>query len=169
MTEDRDKSKDGAGLWAGAREGWRGARPAPEAPDPVTLAAYLDGTLDPEAGERVEAWMAAFPDALDLVIAARQVEDPMPAPDALVARAQGLVRARPPARTGFRAWLGDLAGFRVDAWRPVAWAGVTAAMLVVTTGGFELGRMGAGELMPSQTASADDLGFGLGDPADDLL
>ena len=47
--------------------------------------------------------------------------------------------------------------------------GVTATLLVVSTGGFELGRLGALHMAPVQTAASDDLGFGLGDSADELL
>ena len=177
MTEETDKSEAGAALWARAREGWRTATAAPEAPESLMLAAYLDGTLDEAALERVEAWMAASPEALEMVISARSAQAAAPeaaapeaAPDGLMSRAQGLVRARPrAARAGLGAWLRGLIGFQVEAWRPVAWAGVTAALLMVSTGGFELGRLGALSLAPVQTAASDDLGFGLGDPADELL
>ncbi len=172
MTEELDKSEDGAALWARARAGWRAAAAAPDAPDSMTLAAYLDGTLDEVALERVEAWMAASPEALSLVISARsaQAAAPEAAPDGLMSRAQGLVRAPPhAARAGLGAWLSGLIGFQVEAWRPVAWAGVTAALLVVSTGGFELGRLGALSMAPVQTAASDDLGFGLGEPSDELL
>ena len=74
MTEETNKSKAGAELWARAREGWRVATAAPDAPDSMTLAAYLDGTLDQAARERVEAWMAASPEALDLMISARSAQ-----------------------------------------------------------------------------------------------
>ncbi len=172
MTEELDKSEDGAELWARAREGWREATAAPDAPESLTLAAYLDGTLDEAARARVEAWMAASPEALEMVISARSAVAAAPeaAPDGLTSRAQGLVRARPrAARAGLGAWLSGLFGFQVEAWRPVAWAGVTAALLVVSTGGFELGRLGALRMVPVQIAASDDLGFGLSDPADELL
>ncbi len=172
MTEETDKSKAGAELWDRARAGWRETAPRPEAPDSMTLAAYLDGTLDEAALARVEAWMAASPEALERVISARSAQAAVPeaAPDGLMSRAQGLVRAPPrAARAGLGAWLSGLIGLQVAAWRPVAWAGVTAALLVVSTGGFELGRLGALHLAPVQTAAVDDLGFGLGDSADELL
>ena len=82
MSEEFGNAKDasdGARLWARARPGWRAfASPGEalgvsgEAPDPLILAAYLDGTLDLAERERVEAWMAAFPEALELMAAARQ-------------------------------------------------------------------------------------------------
>ncbi len=175
MSEELEKAKYGAGLWARARPGWRDTAAAPEAPDPLTLAAYLDDTLEEAAQERVEAWMAASPEALDLVIALREAGlreagAREAVPESLLARAQGLVRERPrPARAGLAAWLGGSFSFQMAAWRPVAWAGVTAVLLLVSTGGFELGRQGALQIVDFQTASADDLDFGLSDPAEELL
>ncbi len=170
MSEELEKARDGAGLWARAREGWRVSAVAPEAPDPLTLAAYLDGTLDAAAQERVEAWMAASPDALDRVMALREAGAPEAVPKSLLVRAQGLVRERPrPARAVLGAWLGSLFSFQMAAWRPVAWAGVTAVLLVVSTGGFELGRQGALQMVALDIASTDDLDFGLSDPAEELL
>ncbi len=170
MSEELEKARDGAGLWARARAGWRDSAASPEAPDPLILAAYLDGTLDETAQERVEAWLATSPEALDLVIAVREAEAPEAVPESLLARAQGLVRERPrPARAGLGAWLDGLFSFQMAAWRPVAWAGVTAVMLVVSTGGFELGRQGALHMVAFDIAAADDLDFGLSDSAEELL
>jgi hypothetical protein len=170
MSEELEKAGDGAGLWARARAGWRDATAAPEPPDPLTLAGYLDGTLEAAALERVEAWMATSPEALDLVVALREAGPPEAVPESLLARAQGLVREHPrPARAGLGAWLDGLFSFQMAAWRPLAWAGVAAVLLVVSTGGFELGRQGALHMVDVQTASADDLDFGLSDPAEELL
>ena len=170
MSEELEKATDGAGLWARARAGWRDAVAAPEAPDPLTLAAYLDGTLEEATQERVEAWMATSSEALDLVMALREAGAPEAVPESLPTRAQGLVRERPgAARAGLGAWLGGLFSFQMAAWRPVAWAGVTAVLLLVSTGGFELGRQGALHMVDVQTASADDFDFGLSDPAEELL
>ena len=169
-------ASDGAGLWARARPGWResGAPGASEeVPDALILAAYLDGALDETEAERVEAWMAAVPEALDLMAAVRaslEEDTPEPSPESLISRAQGLVRAPAREPAGLRAWLRGLAGFEAEAWRPLAWAGVTAALLVVSAGGFELGRRGTERLVSVQSATlGGDLDFGLDDPADDLI
>ena len=183
MSEEFGNAKDasdGARLWARARPGWRAlASPgeAPgvsgEAPDPLILAAYLDGTLDLAERERVEAWMAAFPEALDLMAAALETlgeGSREPSPESLILRAQGLVRAPLREPAGLRAWLRGLAGLEIQAWRPLAWAGVTAVLLVVSAGGFELGRLGTERLVSVQSATlGDDLALGLDDPADDFL
>ncbi len=173
MNEEYGKAKDGAGLWARARPGWRAAT-RPEAPNPLMLAAYLDGALGETEGGAVEAWMAATPEALDLMVAARvalTAESPDTAPASLVSRAQGLVRAPLREPAGLGAWLRGLIGFEPEVWRPLAWAGVTAALLlVVSAGGFELGRLGTERLTEFQTASlGDDLELGLEEPAEDLI
>ena len=159
------------GLWARARAGWRSAI-TPEAPNPLTLAAYLDDTLEEAERDWVEAWMAASPEALDLMAAAREAlgQAPGTAPVSLVSRARGLVRAPVVESAGFGAWLRGLIGFAPEAWRPLVWAGVTAALLVVSAGGFELGRLGTERLVSVQTAALDDdLELGLDDPADDFI
>ncbi len=179
MSGEYGNGGDGARLWARARPGWRalaapGGAPGAsgEAPDPLILAAYLDGALDEAERERVEAWMAASSDALDLIAAARETleegsrEAP---PESLISRAQGLVRAPVREPAGLLAWLRGLTGFEAQAWRPIAWAGVTAALLVASAGGFELGRLGTEQLASIQTAAGDDLDLGMDDPADDLI
>ncbi len=172
MTEDRTNGGNGAGLWAQAREGWFEAAPCPEAPESLTIAAYLDGTLDAAARAPVEAWMTVSPEALDFVIAARaaQTAAPEAAPDNLLSRARGLVREPPrAAQGGVRAWLTLRIRFQAEAWRPIAWAAAAAALLVVATGGFELGRLGTLQVVGVPAPLADDLGFGLSDPTEDLL
>ncbi len=173
MSEKFGSGGDGARLWARARPGWRAAN-LPEAPNSLMLAAYLDDTLDEAECEAVEAWMATAPEALELMIAARAemvAENPGAAPVSLVSRAQGLVRAPLRESVGLGAWLRGLIGFEAEVWRPLAWAGVTAALLlVVSAGGFELGRLGTEQLVSVQTAAFDDdLDFGLDDPADDFI
>ena len=195
MAKESVNHKDGARLWARARGAW--TAPPGAAPDAVTLAAYLDGTLDPEGRARVEAWMAGSLDALDLVVAAREAgaEAPAAAPADVVRRAQGLVRTRRVAGGGFAARLGARLASDAPFWRPVAWAGVTAALLLVSVGGFELGRAGtlhmvslrvepapperartglaqvelASAVLAQAEPSDGDFGFGLDDPADDFL
>lgn len=180
MSEEFGNGGNDARLWARARPGWR-ALAAPgeapgafgEAPDSLILAAYLDGALEAAERERVEAWMAAFPEALELMAAARQTLEMgsgEPSPESLILRAQGLVRAPVREPAGLLAWLRGLAGLEVQAWRPLAWAGVTVVLLVVSAGGFELGRLGTERLVSVQSATlGNDLAFGLDDPADDFL
>ncbi len=164
---------DGARLWAQARPGWQASAVADEAPNPSMLAAYLDDSLDEAGREAVEAWMSATPEALDLMISARAElgQVPGPVPEDLIARAQGLVRAPIKEPGGLGAWLRGLIGFEPEVWRPLALAGVTAALLVmVSAGGFELGRLGTERLVSTQSvALGDDMDFGLDDPTDDFI
>ena len=166
-------ARDGAGLWARARPGWQASAVADEAPNPLMLAAYLDDSLDEAGREAVEAWMAAAPEGLELMISARTEpgQAPGPAPEDLISRAQGLVRAPVREPAGLGAWLRGLIGFEPEVWRPLALAGVTAALLVmVSAGGFELGRLGTERLVTTQSvALGDDLEFGLDDPTDDFI
>ena len=177
MSEDSDIGKAGAELWARAR-GAMDSRVGPgEAPDALTLAAYLDGTLDPEARDRVEAWMAGSSDALDLVIAAREAmaAAPAPVPQGLLARARGLVRAQGSLQDRQRdggglgswlsGWLVPDAGFL----RPAVWAAAASLFLLVSASGFELGRLGVVQMVAVQSIPIDDLGFDLGDPTEDLI
>lgn len=178
MTDRYDPKAEDAELWSRAREAClaplRESADAPgAAPDPLVLAAYLDGTLDPLSAERVEAWMAGSPDALDLVIAAREalVASPAPAPQGLVERARGLVRARPARASGdgllerIGRWL--VPGYGLG--RSAAWAGLAAALLLSAAGSFELGQFGVRQLAAAEVQEADELGLGLGQPLDELL
>jgi hypothetical protein len=173
MSEEYGNGGDGAGLWARARPGWRASEVADEAPNPLMLAAYLDDNLEEAGREAVETWMASVPEALDLMISARADlgQTSGPAPKDLISRAQGLVQAPVKESAGFGVWLRGLIGFEPAAWRPLAWAGMTVALLVmVSAGGFELGRLGTERLVSTQSAAlGDDLEFGLDDPADDFL
>ncbi len=161
--------ESGRDLWAGARQAWREAGPRPQAPDPLSVAAYLDGTLEPAARERVEAWMARDPDALELLVAARAAAAPAAAPQSLVQRARALVRDGRPARVGLGARLSGLLAVPPQAWRPLVWGGVAAAVLVVSASGFELGRQGTLQVVALEPTVDDDLGLGLSGAAEDLL
>lgn len=133
-------------LWRKARNHWAGrwaetGRDGAE-PDPMILAAYLDGRLDDEAVANVEARLAADPMALEMMTASREALASGPAaavPEALLQRAQGLVRPAPrPPRKGFLASL--LAAVPVP--DQAAWAGFAAILMLASVAGFELGQSG---------------------------
>ena len=169
MTQDVDPKDGDAGLWRQARAGWAAAQAAQEPPDEVSLAAYLDGALEPTAEARVEAWLARSPEALDLVLAARQAmaEPSGPAPEAVVRRAEALVPGRP-ARPA-SSWLDWLFEPFAPLARPAAWAGVAAAVLITAVSGFELGRTGIQHMAALDAAVAGDVRLVLGHSAEDLL
>ncbi|MFQ5776250.1 MAG: hypothetical protein ACE5GS_17165 [Kiloniellaceae bacterium] len=172
MSEDKNEGGRAAELWRLARPGWLDAVAAAEAPDPMVLAAYLDGNLDPDARARVEAWMAASPAGLDLVAAAREAREaaaPAVVPDRVLRRASALVRAG--SASGARAgdWRARMAS-ALAAWaRSTAWAGVAAAILLASLSGFELGRTGVEHLASLDALMADDVRLVMGRPTPDLL
>jgi len=170
MTDSEKGLGEAAGLWHRARGPWRAAQGAPEAPDAMTLAAYLEGRLGEDAAGVVETWMAADPEALDSVLAARAALGAAPgaAPAHVVKRAQGAVHGRTgrvsgPGRAG---WL--FAGFGAF-FRPAAWASVAAALLLASISGFELGRAGAEHLALLDAAVAQDVRLVMGPSEQNLV
>src|SRR5690348_15941163 len=138
MSEPRDKElADLAALWRRfhALDRTGGDQAMDDADSALDLAAYADGRLSEAAAEAVEAWLAAHPEALDDVIAARGAGDAI-APQRIVDRAASLVA-------------GDSSDGRVVPFRPspvsrtwrVQMARVAVAACLVLTGvaGFTLG------------------------------
>jgi len=111
-------------------------------PDPLTLAAWIDGRLDEPEGDAVEAWLAVDPHRLELALAAADARGLVaPWPRRAQARAAGLIApARPPLRV---------------------LAATAAAVLLVALGGFELGRIGS-ESLAKASGSETDLAAELG-------
>ena len=160
MTDD--KTEEGAKLWRQAREAWAdGSAAAPGDPDPLELAAYLDGRLDEAAATALEARLAAEPRLLDETMALREslAMKPEAAPDAVIDRAQALrlqgpapalsAAARPP-RAG---WLDRLFG----GWlRPAVPAFAVLTLIVACAGAFELGRQQSEQMLLQQTAGTGE-------------
>ena len=161
MTRENDRDRQ---LWRRAVEA-RGASAAASEADPLLVAGYLDGTLDDAEREAFEARLAAEPELLDSVAAARAAlaESPGAAPAGVVARAQAIVgragQAEAPRRSGvFAGWL-----------QPLAWAAVGALALIVTGAGFEIGREGYGALVEYQTLVTNTVAFDFDGPGSDLI
>lgn len=172
MNDKFERNQEDAALWAATRAAWRestGDRPAPDA---VTLAAYLDGGLDADGRARVEAWMAASDEALDLMLAARATE-PEAVPAALTVRAQGLVGgAAPVTRRGggpAARLFGPLGDWFAGALRPAGWAASAAAVLLLAAGAFELGRFGMAEVAAVESLLGQEIAASLPQTNDDLL
>jgi len=145
---DRDTDTDGRALWRryhiaiGAT-----AEPPPVAaePDALALAAYLDGAGVEGERAAVEAWLAAQPEHLDLLIAARAAQGLAAPPPAGVMRRAGALLA-PPSRTV----------------PIVAWAAAAAALLLVAVGGFEMGRHGYDNIALLDEPPAADFATAIG-------
>ena len=136
----------------------------------LLLAAYLEGGLDEADQGRVEAWLAADPAALDLMLACRAdltagEAQTVAAPESLIARAQGAVRARPKALDAGqgRPWLERLQGWFGAVLQPV---GVAAAVLLAVLAGAELAQSSFANLTAVKAAQLEsDMGLG----GDDLF
>jgi hypothetical protein len=172
MTESDRKSEDGRALWAQVREPVAEdlAAAAPEI-DPMDLAAYLDGGLDEGAVARVEGRLAASPEALDLLIAAREALEAgtTPAPESLVHRAGALAGAPSDPAGG---WLSRLLQALTPAGVPrraVALGTAAAAYLLVSAAGFELGRAEFDYNAQIDRMVASEIAFSLDRSADDML
>lgn len=169
MTQDKTKTAEGAALWRRFSEG-RGPAETVETPDAMTLAAYLDGTLDETQAARVEAQLAADPALLDEVLELHRSlgTTPAGAPASVIARAQALRpeqkdSLRPEQKDSLRpvlsaassaaeaqpGWLGR----RLGAWlRPAVPAFATLAIAIACAGAFELGRYQAEQLEAEEIA-----------------
>ncbi|MGH6968696.1 MAG: hypothetical protein ACREEL_08160 [Stellaceae bacterium] len=111
----------------------------------LNLAAYAEGRLDEAAAETVEAWLAAHPEALDDVAAARGPGDAV-ASQRVIDRAAALVAGDPAGAQVVR-FRRPAASY---AWR-VHLTRVAVAACLVLTGlvGFTLGSGVYGNLFPS--------------------
>jgi len=137
MTGPGDDTKaEAAALWRRFRalEGESPLRGKELPGEALTLAAYAEGRLGDAAAERVEAWLAANPEAVgDLAPAA-----PGEATQAVLDRAMALVAAPDDADSrvvSFRRRRGATPGWRLFAAR----AAVAASLLVTGLAGFAMG------------------------------
>ena len=115
--------------------------PAGVEPDPLTLAAWLDGRLEGAEREAIEAWLAEDPRRLDLLLGATEARGLAAVwPKRAEQRAAALVSsARPPLRF---------------------LSAAAAAVLLVALSGFELGRFGSEALTDDPSSDfASDLGL----------
>jgi len=130
MTTPRDEA-EGRTLW----RRWRSRTANTAAPvDALLLAAYSEGRLNAGRAEAVEYWLAACPEALADVVAARAAAEAPPtvAPHAVIVRASALV-TRPSA---------EIVPLRRIAprWRAaIAWSGIAASLMATSLIGFALG------------------------------
>lgn len=158
MTKSRDED-EGRALW----RWWRGKTATLSIPvDALSLAAYAEDRLDAGHTEAVEYWLAAHPEALADVIAARASADApsAAASEAVVVRASRLVK-RPSA---------EIVPLRVGAprWRvAIAWSGIAACLMVTSLVGFALGS--DAYLSASNTTAADSTFQNLLDPPTGLF
>ena len=136
----------------------RGKAEAPP-PDALALAAYAEGRLDEAEAETIELWLAAHPEALADVVAARAAAQP--AADivdhrmiakacALVAADGGAARSKfVPLRRGAPVWRNAL-----------AWSSVAASLVAASLVGFAMGSdayLSLSGVQAGESASADSI------------
>ena len=132
-------------------------------PEALTLAAFLEGRAG-EAGRReVETWLAADPEAPALLQALRSPVEAEAVPEAVLTRAQDIVRPAAKRKPG-GGWLSGLGGFFAGA--GLQWAAVAVVMLVVAASGFEIGRSGGAALAEGSHRASLSADF---DTIDDAL
>ena len=160
MTDEKskqgDKTAEGAELWRRARATWADtSEPAPEAPDPLVLAAYLDGRLDEQAAAELEARLAGDPALLDELLALRAglAEAPEDAPAVVVARARALRRSAAPASPDGPGFFARFFG----GWlRPAVPVFAVLALMIACAGAFELGRQQSEQILLQQAAGSGE-------------
>ncbi len=166
MNDNGQRAESDRALWLRLRaESQSAATRDGRAPDEMALAAYLEGRLDETAGAEVEAWLAAVPEGLDLVLAAREaLSGPdMAAPEEVVRRAAALV-PDPPGRRLTGRLRGAIAPLR----RPLGWSGAVAGVLLACVVGFELGQSGYDSSVALTQLEVAEAGF-VFDPADEEI
>ncbi len=169
MVKRQDGPEGDRAIWQAARAALRAeaARTAP--PHEMEIAAYLDGRLEGQELERVEAWMASSEAALKLVMAAREslASDPGRAPESVIRSATALLGG--PAEEDRRGWLERLGSAVIaPAWRPAVTAIAAVIFLLVCAGSFELGRQESRYLAQFHAEPSDLDGPSLG-LDDDIL
>jgi len=161
MREERDRT-----LWRRLRAEYEDSAAGEAwAPDEMALAAYLEDRLEEAERAEVEAWLAAAPEALDLVLAARQAlaEPSVAAPEAVVRRAAALVPEPPGSRLA-----GGLRGVFMPLWQPLGWSGAVAGVLLACVVGFQLGQSGYESTVTLEQLEIAEAGF-VFDPADEEI
>jgi len=131
-------------------------------PDAMLLAAYAEGRLSEAEAEAVEAWLAATPEALSDLVAARSTSHHL-AEERILDKASDLVPGRTtPAGA-------EILPFRprppqlLPQWRTaLAWSSIAASLLCASLVGFSMGSDAYANLSGSQ--AIDTTAEGLGAP-----
>jgi len=122
-------------------------------PDTMLLAAYAEGRLDEAEAEPVEAWLAATPEALGDLVAARSADRDPPrlVRERIIDKAGALV---PPARAEilpFRAKPQP----RLPQWRTaLAWSSLAASIVCASLVGFSMGSDAYASLSGTQAVDS---------------
>lgn len=174
MSGPVERPEDSA-LWRRWRAAAKAAGAAPlRAPDPLLLAAYVEGRLNEADRDVVEVWLGSHPEAIEDLLAARRLgrreAEWSAVSEAALARAGGLVRDADPEVLPFRRPVP-----KAPLWRmAIAWGGMAASIAATGLVGFVLGSEAYATLSGGTTIAASQdvfdppLGFltGLGEESD---
>ena len=130
-------------------------------PDAILLAAYAEGRLSEAEAEAAEAWLAATPEALGDIVAARSPGQPHPVDLRMIENAAALVAGAgaPPGA--------EIVPFRprtlrlLPQWRTaLTWSSIAASLLCASLVGFSMGSEAYASLSGTQAADATVEGLG---------
>ena len=129
-------------------------------PDALWLAAYAEGRLSETEAEAVELWLAATPEALSDIVAARATDQPRLVYERILDKASDLV---PGSAAPAGAEIVPFPSRRpqhLPQWRTaLAWSSIAASLLCASLVGFSMGSDAYANLSITQTAdtTADGL------------
>jgi anti-sigma factor RsiW len=142
---------------------WRALGPDSRSaePDAMLLASYAEGRLSEADAEAIEAWLAARPEALGDIIAARSSDQPQLVDLRMIAQASALVDgAAAPAAAKilpFRRRSPQL----LPPWRTaLTWSSIAASLLCASLVGFSMGSDAYANLSGTQVAETTVEGLG---------
>lgn len=150
---------NGKGAGLSDRQVWQrwqahGAHGAAPEPDSLSLAAYAEGRLSETEAEAVEAWLAAAPEALDDVIAARAADQRPPRVvfERVLATACSLVAGESSAAAPATATILSFRPRATQPWRKaLAWSSIAASLVCASLVGFSMGSDAYASLTGTQT------------------
>lgn len=134
-------------------------------PDALLLAAYAEGRLSEAEAEAVETWLAATPEALDDVAAARSTyrHPPRLVYEHILEKASDLVPGTAAPASAVIVPFRPRAPQRLPQWRKaLAWSSIAASLIGASLVGFSLGSDAYSNL--SGTQATDTTTDGLGAP-----
>jgi hypothetical protein len=135
-------------------------------PDALSIAAYAEGRLSESEAEPIEAWLAASPEAVDDIVAARAYEQrpPRVAFEHVLAHACELIPGTASTPAVAETATATILPFRrrlAPQWRTaLAWSSVAASLVCASMVGFSMGSAAYTNLSGTQTvdtAVADGL------------
>jgi anti-sigma factor RsiW len=153
---------DSQGAGSSDRELWQrwralGTAPSVTEPDALLLAAYAEGRLNETEAEAVETWLAAEPEQVDDVVAAREINQRPPriVYQHVLSNACHLIPETEAESTSQGSNVVPLRR-RLPQWRTaLAWSSVAASLLCASMVGFSMGSDVYASLSQTQTVDSN--------------